>query len=321
MTRTTLTTLTEKLEWLEGRYWKFGHDTRFEEALADLYEVDDDGQMTGCPRRDSLTGETRGLMLLADSGSGKSAAMRRALRMLPALTDAREIEGGNTLFIEVPPEATIKSLAEEIATATGYPKFDSRAGAAERWEIARHRLVLKGIKTLIIDECHHIFRPGPGRDIPGAIQALKHMLQSDHAVALIIIGVPDLRDAILKEKSGETYRRFDEFYLPRIAAGSHEAEVFARCLASSARAIGVEMDPDEAFAERFLFADQGEAGRAVKLAKDTLRQALVQKRSHLSLADAERLFLKNTGFKPMTPFHPGDWSTVKAELTAMGWAR
>lgn len=321
MTDTALTTVPEKLKWIEDRYWKFGHDEVFEDYLQDLYEVEDDGRMTGEPRRDPLTGETRGLMILAGSGNGKTATLKRAVRASSALADASEVDVGNTLFIEVPPEATIKGLAGKIAEATGYTRFDKRVLASEAWEIARHRLVLAGITTLIIDECHHIFRPGSGRDVPGAIQALKHMLQSRHAVALIIIGVPALREAILKEPSGETYRRFDEFHLPKLHLGSAEVGVFERCLTASARAVGVDVDPHVAFAERFLFAEHGETGRAVKLAKDTLRKAVTRKRPALSLSDAERLFIKSNGHRDMTPFHPGNWGGVKAELEAMGWAR
>ncbi len=316
-----LQTVTQKLAWLDARYWKFGHDDLFGEYLADLYDVNDDGEMTGEPRRDPLTGETRGLMVLASSGNGKTATLRRALRAAPALKEFSPETGGNTLFIEVPPDATIKSLAEKIAQATGYPKFDNRVGGPERWDIARHRLILTGITTLIIDECHHIFRSGAGRDIPGAIQALKHMLQSDHAVALIIIGVPELKDAILKEASGETYRRLDEFHMPRALPGSREAAKFERCLMSCATALGVEVDPSDCFSDRFLFAEHGETGRAVKLAKDTLRRAVTKKRSRLCLEDAELLFIKNNGQPAMTPFHAGDWATVRAELEVMGWAR
>ncbi len=321
MPETDPTTISEKHKWLKHRYWKLGHDGVFEEALAELYEVDDDGQMTAEPQRDPLTGETRGLMLLGESGSGKSAVLKRALKAVPVLTDVKEVEGGNTLYIEVPPEATIKSLAEHIVEKTDYPGFDARVGAAERWEVARHRLKLTGITTLIIDECHHIFRPGAGRDILGAIQALKHMLQSDHAVALVICGVPALREAILKEETGETYRRFDECHMTRTLQGSHGAQLFERCLLNSARKVGIEVDANENFAERFLFAELGQTGRAVRLAKDTLRRAVTKKRSRLSLADAEWLFIKSNGRKEMTPFHPGDWVTVQAELNAMGWVR
>ncbi len=68
----------------------------------------------------------------------------------------------------------------------------------------------------MIDECHHTLRSGTGRDIPAAIQALKNMVQSEQGVALVIAGVPGLKDAILSEATGETIRRFNELPLSRI---------------------------------------------------------------------------------------------------------
>ncbi len=157
--------------------------------------------------------------------------------------------------------------------------------------------------------------------MPGAIQALKHMVQSDHAVALIIAGVPELREGILKEASGETYRRFDECHLSCIQPGSIEAARFQGCIAKSARELGIYIDPALEFADRVLFAEHGEAGRAVKLVKDSLRRAITKRKPSLDLEDAERIFVKSNGPRDMTPFHPGDWTAVQGELTAMGWAR
>lgn len=228
---------------------------------------------------------------------------------------------GNTLYVEVPPDATIKSLAEDIAKATGYAGFNKNVIAAERWLVCRHRLKRSGITTLVIYECHHILRSGPGRDVPGAIQALKHMVQSDHAVALIIAGVPELRERILSEGSRETYRRFDECQLPTILPESAQAGRFQRCISKSAEALGIYIDPGMEFADRVLFAEHGEAGRAVKLVKDSLRRAITRRRPELVLEYAERVFVKSNGPKEMTPFQPGDWATVRNELIAMGWAR
>lgn len=228
---------------------------------------------------------------------------------------------GNTLYVEVPPDATVKSLAEVIAKATGYPGFHKGVGAAERWLVCRHRLRELDITTLVIDECHHILRPGAGRDVPGAIQALKHMVQSNHAVALIIAGVPVLREGILKEASGETDRRFDKCCLSRILPDTDGAERFHQCIAATAARLEIGIEPEFKFADRVLFAERGEAGRAVKLVKDTLRRAVIKRRSRLELEDAEHIFSKSSGRHGITSFQPGDWGAVKEELTAMGWAR
>jgi hypothetical protein len=320
-TTTAPITITEKLKWLENRYWKFGDEENLADNLFDLYEVDDDGRMTSQPRRDPLTGETRGLMVLGASGNGKTALLKRALRVDSILTKFRINHDGTTLFITVPPDATIKKLAEIILAKTGYTKIDAKLRSADAWEIARHRFGLVGIKTVVIDECHHIMRPGSGRDVLGAIQSLKHIMQSDPGVALIIAGVPSLKDAILSEPSGETYRRFQELHLTRIRLGSKAAGLFGKNLMKSAKTLGVELAVEDALPERIIFAEHGQVGKSVALGKEILRDAVSRKRDTISLANADRVFKKSTPGLDMTPFHSADWDVVKAELNAIGWVQ
>lgn len=314
-------TITEKLDWLEHRYWKFGQDDTLADHLYDLFEVDNEGLMTAQPRRDPLNGETRGLMVLGGSGNGKTALLMRTLRADPVLREFKIDEGGNTLFITVPPEATIKKLAEIILQMTGYAKIDSKLRAADAWEIARHRFGLVGITTVVIDECHHILRPGPGRDVLAAIQSLKHIMQSEHGVALVIAGVPTLRDAILSEPSGETYRRFGEFRLSRIRPGSIAARRFSHNFMKSAQMLGVQVRAEDALADRILFAEHGQVGKSVALGKEILRDAVTRRREALSLEHAERVFRKSKPDLDMTPFHAAAWGAVKTELEAIGWGQ
>ena len=314
-------TITEKLQWLKDRYWKFGEEDTLADHLFDLYEVDDEGQMTAEPCRDPLTGETKGLMVLGASGNGKTALLKRALRADPVLTEFKIDQGGNTLFITVPPEATIKKLAEIILEKTGYVSVDAKIRAADAWEIARHRFGLVGIKTVVIDECHHILRSGSGRDVLGAIQSLKHIMQSDPGVALVIAGVSSLKDGLLSETSGETYRRFQEIHLSRIYPGSKSAQLFGNNFMKSANILGVRAESDDEWADRILCAEHGQVGRSVALAKGILRDAVIRKRDELSLQHAERVFRKSKSGLDMTPFHAAEWDVVKSELTAMGWGQ
>jgi len=314
-------TIPQKLNWLQDRYWRFGQDEAFEDHLRDLYDVDDNGLMTANPRRDPLTDETAGLMVLGGTGNGKSAMLKRALRANPVLTEFSVENPGNTLFITVPPEATIKKVAEIILEKTGYTKIDRKLRAADAWEIARHRFGLVGIKTLMIDECHHILRAGPGRDVLAAIQSLKHIMQSKPGVALVIAGVPSLQQAIMSEPSGETYRRFGEYHLSRIREGTRSAELFAVNFAKSANQLGIYVTEKDAFVERVLFAQGGEVGRCVALAKDILRDAVIRKLDVLSLEHAERVYLKKNGDRSVTPFASRAWSKVLEDLQSIGWGR
>ncbi|MCT4579122.1 TniB family NTP-binding protein [Donghicola sp.] len=320
-TNTIPSTITEKTAWLEARYWRFGMEDEFEDQLFDLFKIDDNGAMTAEPRVDPLTGESRGLMMLGRSGDGKSALLKRMLRVNSVLTEATQGQEGNTLYITVPPEATIKKLAELILARTGYQRVDAKLRSADAWEMVMHRLTKFGIRAIIIDECHHIFRRGAGRDVAGAIQSLKHIMQSAGGVALIIAGVPSLRDDILSEESGETARRFQEFTMGEIGLGSKAAFTFAKNFAYSAKTVGVEIPEDCSMAERILFAKHGQLGRSVELGKLILADAITRKRTELSLERAETVYRKSSKCIGMTPFHASQWAGVQNELHAIGWGQ
>ncbi|ASP20388.1 bacterial TniB protein [Antarctobacter heliothermus] len=321
MTASTPVTISEKLKWLKHRYWKFGDEENFDDYLMDLFEVDDEGHRTAEPRFDPLTRETKGLMFLGASDNGKTAFLMRALRVDPVLREFNIDQGGNTLYITVPPEASIKNLAEIILKKTGYTKVHAKLRAADAWELARHRFGVVGIKALVIDECHHIFRPGAGRDIPAAIQALKHIMQSEHRVALIIAGVPSLKDAILSEVSGETARRFIEFSMARIRPGSRGAATFGRNFVKSANFLGLQVAEEDALPDRILFAEHGQVGASVGLGKEILRAAISRRRDAITLDAAERVYRKSNAGLDMTPFDSAEWDVVKSELTSIGWGQ
>ena len=312
--------LSEKIEWLGERHWRFGREDRFEDLLTDIFNVDDNGVITSDPVRDPLINETCGIMLLAGSGNGKSALLRRTLERVPALDEVTtENPTGNTIKITVPPAATVKSLAEEIAGLTGYEDIDPKAKVHEAWSIARHRMKKFGIKLLVIDEAHHLLRAGPGRDIPGTVQTLKHLLQGDGSVAVILSGVPKLREIILQDP--ETDGRYFKFELDMIEAGSQDAERLSRCIAKSAEELGLFLDPDDMLSERLIFAEHGKVGRSIRLAKETMRRALIKGRDNLRLEDAEDCFAKRYGSRSASPFSPGAWNVVQADLEAAGWVQ
>lgn len=318
---TTPKTITEKIAWLEARYWRFGIEDELEDQLFDLFEIDDDGAMTAKPRIDPLSGESRGLMVLGRSGDGKTALLKRMLRVNPVLTEATECHEGNTLYITVPPEATIKKLAELILARTGYQRIDAKLRSADAWEMVMHRLTKFGIRALIIDECHHIFRRGSGRDVEGAIQSLKHILQSAGGVALVIAGVPSLRDDILSETSGETARRFQELSMGDIRPGSRESADFIKNFAHSAKTLGLDVPVESAMAERILFAKNGQIGRSVQLGKLIMADAITRKRTELTLSRTEAVYRKSSKCFGMTPFDAAPWESVQKELRAIGWGQ
>lgn len=159
------------------------------------------------PVRDSLTGETKGFAVIGNSSDGKSARIRRNLARLGCFHERDGDTGGNYLRVIVPPEATLKSLASDLLGKLGCHKVASAAKAAELWKIVLHRLVLHGICLIWIDKARHILRGGAGRDLVSALQTLKNFTQEENGVAVIVSGIPKLRELLLTDP--ETSRRFE----------------------------------------------------------------------------------------------------------------
>lgn len=313
-------TIPEKTNWLNNRYWKFGQDAELADHLEDLFEPDEYGQMTAQPSVDPLTGETGGVMLIAGSEWGKTALIKRTLRASSILTEHTEHQAGNTLMVTVPPTATLKKLAEIMLEKTGYPKVDTRMRGADAWEIAIHRFGLLGIKLVIIDECHHMLQSGPGKDIPSAIQSLKHIMQSKSGVALMIAGVPAMRDAIKAEPTQETYRRFTECTMSPIRPGTQAEKDFGNNFSKCAAMVGVSVPDEYMLVERVLFAADGHIGTAVSIAKAILRDALKKQQDRVTLQRADQVYRKFKKVNGETPFKQDDWAAVKSEMVALGWA-
>ncbi|MFB9222681.1 TniB family NTP-binding protein [Paracoccus cavernae] len=314
-----LTDLPSRLAWLDDRYLRNARDEAFEEGLREIIKIDADGKIIPEPVRDPLTGETKGFAVIGNSGDGKSAMIRRNLARLEGFRERTPQSDGNYLAVNVPPEATIKSLATDILAKTGYGKVASSAKAHELWKMVRHRLIFCGISLLWIDEAHHLLRGGAGRDLAGALQALKKLMQEESGVAVIVSGIPKLRELLLTDP--ETSRRFKWQRLRPVGAASDDAINIARFVTACCKKIGLRPPADPHFAERLIFASHEGLGLSLALAKDSLRRALTARDSQLTLDHARRTWeLQHPEHEGLGPFAAIGWPDLKKSLVDAGWA-
>ena len=238
-------------QWLQQRYLKSSRDDDFIDALSEILETDNEGNLTAEPVRFGLGRETRGLMVLGASGSGKSMLVKRNLKREPAIGVSEYANDNRALYHLVRPEATAKSVAIKIAEATNYV-IKETVRTHEAWDIAMHRLASSGISILWIDECHHLLRRARGRDADMILQRLKSIMQGPKALALIVSGVPELNENILRDP--ETSRRFSRVQLHPVKTAQELANL-ARYIEMCCAAVGVTLIDDRNFFERLLFAN------------------------------------------------------------------
>ena len=210
----------------------------------------------------------------------------------------------------------MKSVAEDIAKACGYPKIKDGTPTAKAWDLALHRLTMKGKTILWIDEAHHLLKPGPGRDPKLVIRRLKSILQANNGVALILTGVPELYDLIVVDE--ETDRRFICFDL-RPVASKNDARNLGLYLDKCCEMVGIAKVADPDFLDRLLMANNRNLGQCIELTLRAIRRAHRRPERQLTLEDFRRSqkFQKNRG--NIGPFDDNPWPLLKAELEKLGW--
>lgn len=300
--------------WLGDRYMLNPRDDLLNAALAEILATSPGGTLTATPMRFDLVNETRGIMVYGESGSGKTALIRRNLRRTPAIGLWDGSGNGRAFYIRVPPEATLKGLATEIAKETGY-QVAPRLRTTEVWEIALHRLAQRGITILWIDEVHHLLG---GKETAEVLQRPKSLMQGDKAMALIVSGIP-LLDAHIRQDR-ETDRRF----LARVVLGpirtdqerSKLLEFMDRCC-ELAR---LRSPRDPYLVERLEAVTHASLGGAIEMFQKAIYRALRRRDGELTLEDFQFLYDMKCGHRALSPFDPQDWPTLKDRLHEMGWA-
>lgn len=300
--------------WLGDRYMLNPRDEMFSAALAEILATTPEGTLTATPMRFDLVNETRGILVYGESGSGKTALIRRNLRRSAAIGLWDGSGHGKAFYIRVPPEATLKGLATEIAKETGY-HVAPRLRTTEVWEIALHRLAQRGITVLWVDEAHHLLG---GKENVEVRQRLKSLMQGDKAMALIVSGIP-LLDANIRQDP-ETNRRF----LARVVLGPIQTEqergklreFFGRCCELARLA----PPRDPYLVERLEAVTHSSLGGSIEMFQKAIYRALRRRDGQLALEDFQFLYDLRRGHHALGPFDPEDWPSLKDRLQSLGWA-
>lgn len=241
-------------------------DAEVASHITRLLAKDADGNLTHLARRFTRTGETRGFMMVADPGSGKSHLIDRSLAKLPILAAG---EFGQPRYIQcpVPSPATFKSMTLALLEKTGYPDGNPRKEAWSLWQEFRHRLTILGISVLWIDEAHDLFCA----DRKLILRALKSLMQGDNAVVVILSGTAELAQVIGTDP--QVKRRFTAMVLPDLVAQVDGAN-FAEIMAQYCQRLGLGAPVEADLIGRLFHAARYRFGRAVEMLLAALEIAM-----------------------------------------------
>jgi hypothetical protein len=126
-------------------------DHKLKKHLYRLFEVDSEGEMTSVPCRYTAGQETRGVILIEESGGGKTTAIRTILQEAQFLALNPETGEPRYLEIQVPSPATLKSVGLAVLEALGVKHVGVNATVWEVWKTVNWRLGVSGVHRKTIN--------------------------------------------------------------------------------------------------------------------------------------------------------------------------
>lgn len=256
---------------LRDAYVATARDENFEAVFDRLLRTDGQGNTLPMPRHFTSTYETRGLMVLAKSGAGKTRMIERALSRHPAMQpDATRQRPW--IAARVPSPATTKGLGVAILEATGYPDVNQRRVEREIWGLVRHRLSELGTIVLWIDEAQDLFGKSSPKDTQNILNLLKAQMQGEGSVIVILSGVDALQQIAATDR--QITRRFNKMRLQDIDAGS-DAAMLRGIVSSYCRKAGLDAPGfEDELLGRMIHAAQSRLGQFIEYLLDTIDIAL-----------------------------------------------
>ena len=244
------------------------------------------------PRRNGRGLKARAMLLIGESGAGKSTVIERWQDLHPDVqTDDGIVKP--VLVVEVPATPTKRALVAAILGKMGYAAGRDVNSFDIIDDITRKAKLL-GVELIILDEAHHILSSKNTLDISEFLKSLLNRA----GVGIVFAGLPDLQ---VLQSSSQFERRLSPDVRLRAYDWTNRAErleflIFLSKLETECIALPQPSGlADEAIARRLYVATRGEVGLVTKY----LSQALLLATSrHLPRIDLELLAEVDAAWHP-----------------------
>jgi len=226
---------------------------------------------------DQVTPNVRGIVLIGQSGSGKTTAMRELIYQNKHLlgTDTTQ-ETCELIGLQVPSPATMKFVGAATLHALGFPYSGSKSGPVV-WDMVKGQLQRRKTLFLHLDEAQDLARYQTDKERQSVVNTLKSLMENTQwPVGLILTGMPDLKDII--NQDAQLARRLLPVEIDRLQEIRHAAPVL-NLVQSYAKRAGIEVDSaliQKDFAHRLMHAADYEFGLLAELTVQSISKALIE---------------------------------------------
>lgn len=254
------------------------------------------------------TGVTENLLVLAESGCGKTSLCRLIQERYPryALPERDVIP---ILIVSVPPIASLSSLVETMLAALGHPT--PHLGNSVR-KTATFIALAKacGIEMILFDESQHLHDRGQVKSHYLVSDWLKQLIDA-LKIPIVFLGLPRTESLLIVNE--QLRRRFSKKIF--LSLDRHHIEDLSKqclqMLLSLSQNFPVRIEVGEygweEFSTRLYFATDGRVAYIKKLMANTLKFALQAGFDEVGLADFEMVYQQEIWWEAegeLNPFHP-----------------
>lgn len=247
---------------------------------------------------DGVAFKARGLMLVGQSGSGKTTAIRELIRKYSTtIATDPENEFCEYIGLQVPSPATMKFVGAATLRALGYPYSGNKQGPAI-WDMVKVQLKLRGTKFLGYDEAQDLARYQTEKERQSVVNTLKSLMENSvWPVGLVLSGMPDLKTIV--NQDAQLARRVDPIEISRLHITRDVTPVLmmVQKYASRAQIAIDESIKHEEFAKRLMHSADYQFGLLAEITVLAISHALLTEgaRTRLRIRHFADVFAERNG--------------------------
>lgn len=290
-------------------------EERIEEMIDHCLRVQD-ARVSG--NRVGRLAEARPLLVLGESGSGKTRSLVRIFRRREEFGGYGNPGGDCPLVsVDVPSPCTMRMLGTATLKAVGYP-ITRELREAEVWQVVPGVLKQLGVYFLHFDEVGHVLQCNNPVEIQKVRNTFKALMQSkDWPVWLILSGTPDIAALTLDPGDEQVWRRTLPLYIEDIELAK-DAELVRNAISGLGRDKG-ELDVSHFFDDpsiaRLIHAAINRLGIVIELIQDAVENALHNGAKRLETRHFAEAYERRTGCDAASNvFTQDDWEKIDPRL-------
>lgn len=303
--------LIETMERVKGVYCESNFDERLEGQFRQLIRTVASRKPLNLKDRKADRTETRAIVLVGESGAGKTSSLDNLFHRNKSLVGYGQIGSGCPLVtVSVASPCTLKSLGTSVLHVLGYPVVRER-DANLIWDRVRRMLVENGVLILHFDEMHNLTDRAHVNDIDQIRKTLKSLMVSPTwPVGLIVSGLPSLVPAM---RQIEEVRRRGRFIKVPLLTMPDENHIIGQLLKDFAGVADIEI-PDgleDEIGPRLGHACLNRFGTATEFVHEAIEACLQASQRRLTSDHFAEAYAGRTGCGDrMNVFLAPDWADI-----------